>query len=78
MQPLSLKHKFVPSFSVLLQRINEDIAFSSLETCTEIESHQTTKPQSDKLSIFISHRVVHKKPFLVFPWPLNMVFTGRR
>ena len=35
-------------FSVLLQEINEDIAFSSLETCTEIGSHQTIKLISDK------------------------------
>ena len=45
---LSLKHRFVPSLLILLQRINEDIAFSSLETCTEIGSNQTIKPQSDK------------------------------
>ena len=35
-------------FSVLLQEINEDIAFSSLETCTKIGSHQTIKLISDK------------------------------
>ena len=35
-------------FSVLLQKINEDIAFSSLETCTEIGSNQTIKLTSNK------------------------------
>ena len=35
-------------FSGLLQRINEDIALSSPETCTEIRSHQTIKITFDK------------------------------
>ena len=54
---LSLKHRLVPTFSVLLQRIDEDIAFSSLETCTEIGSHQT-------IIKLPSHKGQANRPFL--------------
>ena len=51
---LSLKHRFVPSFSVLFQRIDEDIAFSSLETCTEIGSHQTINVNLIKVKLTVN------------------------
>ena len=35
-------------FSIALQEINDDIAFSSLETCTEIGTYQIIKLTSDK------------------------------
>ena len=35
-------------FSVLFQKVSEDIVFSLLKTCTEILSHQTIKLTSDE------------------------------
>ena len=58
-------------FSVLLQEISDDNVFSSLETSTEIGSHQTIRLKFDKAQAnFISHRAAHEKPFLVLPRPV--------